>query len=247
MNYKIIFVIFFLFNSCVPVDTSKKINFNRIYSNSGFALVYKDEFFKEKIISKKIDNRSLIIFSKRLKPNSYVKVTNLLNNKSIIAKVGQRSDYPPFYNSVLSLRVSEDIELNLLEPYVSITQINKNSTFIADKSKTYKEERNVAEKVPILEIGIKDLSTETKKINKTNYKKKFSYVIKVADFYYEETAKMLAKRINNEVNIQNVNISKLSQTKFRVFLGPYYDLISLKENFNKVLKLDFENLEILKI
>ena len=247
MNYKIIFVIFFLFNSCVPVDTSKKINFNRIYSNSGFALVYKDEFFKEKIISKKIDNRSLIIFSKRLKPNSYVKVTNLLNNKSIIAKVGQRSNYPPFYNSVLSLRVSEDIELNLLEPYVSITQINKNSTFIADKSKTYKEERNVAEKVPILEIGIKDLSTETKKINKTNYKKKFSYVIKVADFYYEETAKMLEKRINNEVNVQNVNISKLSQTKFRVFLGPYYDLISLKENFNKVLKLDFENLEILKI
>ncbi len=247
MNYKIIFVIFFLFNSCVPVETSKKINFNRIYSNSGFALVYKDEFFKEKIISKKIDNRSLIIFSKRLKPNSYVKVTNLLNNKSIIAKVGQRSNYPPFYNSVLSLRVSEDIELNLLEPYVSITQINKNSTFIADKSKTYKEERNVAEKVPILEIGIKDLSTETKKINKTNYKKKFSYVIKVADFYYEETAKMLEKRINNEVNVQNVNISKLSQTKFRVFLGPYYDLISLKENFNKVLKLDFENLEILKI
>ena len=247
MNYKIIFVIFFLFNSCVPVETSKKINFNRIYSNSGFALVYKDEFFKEKIISKKIDNRSLIIFSKRLKPNSYVKVTNLLNNKSIIAKVGQRSNYPPFYNSVLSLRVSEDIELNLLEPYVSITQINKNSTFIADKSKTYKEERNVAEKVPILEIGIKDLSTETKKINKTNYKKKFSYVIKVADFYYEETAKMLEKRINNEVNVQNVNISKLSQTKFRVFLGPYYDLISLKENFNKVLKLNFENLEILKI
>ena len=139
-----------------------------------------------------------------------LKVTNLLNNKSIIAKVGQRSNYPPFYNSVLSLRVAKDIEINFLEPYVEITQINKNSTFIADKSKTYKEERNVAEKVPILEIGIKDLSTETKKINKTNYKKKFSYVIKVADFYYEETAKMLAKRINNEVNIQNVNISKLT-------------------------------------
>ena len=246
MNYKIIFLIFFLLHSCVPLDNSKKINFNKTYSNTGFALVYKDELFKNKIISKKIDNRSLIIFSTRLKPATYVKVTNLSNNKSIIAKVGQRSNYPPFYNSVLSLRVAKDIEINFLEPYVEITQINKNSTFIANKSKTYKEERNVAEKAPIVEIGIKDLSIETKKINKANYKKKFSYKIKVADFYYEETAKMLENRIKDEINIQNVNIKKLSKTKFRVFLGPYYDLKSLKENFNKVLKLDFENLEILK-
>ena len=37
------------------------------YKNSGFALVYDPVLKKEKKISKKIDNRSLLIFTKILK------------------------------------------------------------------------------------------------------------------------------------------------------------------------------------
>ena len=247
MNYRFLIIFILICYSCTPIDSTKKIRFDKVYTNSGFTLVYDDDYFKNKVVSKKIDNRSLIIFSRNLKPNTDIKITNLINNKSVIAKVGERSKYPEFYNSVISKRIAKEINLNILEPYVRVTEINKNSTFVANKTKTFKEERKVAEKVPVAEIGIKDLSI--KPIDNIEAKKddRFIYVIKVADFYYEQTAKLMKKRIKKEINLKNVNISKMSDTKFRVFLGPYNDLISLKKSFNKLLILEFENIEILKI
>ena len=39
---------------------------------------------------------------------------------------------------------------------------------------------------------------------------------------------------------------KLSQTKFRVLIGPFNDIKSLKDSFEKLKSLNFENLEIFK-
>ena len=75
----------------------------------------------------------------------------------------------------------------------------------------------------------------------------FKYVIKIADFYYQETANLLKKRIKNELNLKNVKINELSKTEFRVYLGPYNNLISLKKVFNQILSLNFENIEIIKL
>ena len=112
------------------IDTSNNINksndiiFNNSFSNfsnKGFALIYDDSLKKKKIISKRIEDRSLIIFQKNLTKGTTVKITNLINNKSLLAKVGPRSDYPSFYNSVIislttvtidsstSITVSEDV------------------------------------------------------------------------------------------------------------------------------------------
>ena len=44
----------------------------------------------------------------------------------------------------------------------------------------------------------------------------------------------------------NVYIKKLSDTNFRVFLGPYIDLNSLKNSFNAIIVLQFDNIEIIK-
>ena len=41
----------------------KRVKKFKNYSNKGFALVYDDKFFKNKIINKKLDNRSLQIFN----------------------------------------------------------------------------------------------------------------------------------------------------------------------------------------
>mgnify|MGYP005698877025 CR=1 FL=1 len=92
MNFKILFTIFSIFFlvSCDQNNLNKKnVNqklFNK-YKNSGFTLVYSDTLRKEKKISKKIDNRSLLIFHKNLKKNSFVKITNPINQKTIIAEV----------------------------------------------------------------------------------------------------------------------------------------------------------------
>ena len=153
------------------------------FVNKGFSLIYNDKFYNNKIISKKIDERSLVIFQKNLKKNTIVKITNILNNKSIIGTVGSNADYPLFNNAILSLRIADEIGLNENEPYVEILEILQDSVFVAKRTKTFDEEKKVANKAPVNNINISDLN-----IKETNAKnelsKKFSYEIKIADFYF---------------------------------------------------------------
>ena len=63
-----------------------------------------------------------------------------------------------FYNSVLSLRIAQELELDINEPFIELTMIPQNSTFIAKKAKMFEEEKNVAEKAPVDGIQINDLN-----------------------------------------------------------------------------------------
>ena len=137
------------------------------------------------------------------------------------------------------------MELDFKEPYLEIILISKDSTFIAKKSKTFEEEKKVAEKAPIDGIQINDLNQKITKKEKTS-KEDFSYSIKIADFYYKNTAQIMISRITSETSLKNTVIKKLSKTKFRVLIGPFDDIKSLKESFEKLKSLNFENLEILK-
>ena len=146
MNYKNYIIIFFFLYSCTTSNIERKKDVEIIsivdsFSNKGFALLYNKKLKKEKKISKKIDNRSLIIFQKNLKKDTDVKITNLLNNKSILAKVGSNANYPAFYNSVLSPRIFKFLEIDEKEPYVEIYEISENSIFIGKKAKTFDEEK----------------------------------------------------------------------------------------------------------
>ena len=212
------------------------------YKNSGFALVYNDNLSN----IKKLENRSLNIYHKSLKKKSIVKITNLINDKYLIAEVkSNKVIFSNFYNSILSLRIADELELDLNEPYVEIALVPKNSSFVAKKAKMFDEERSVAQKVPVDGIQINDLNT--KKIKKKIIKNKnFSYSIKVADFYYKDTAKIMTDRIKNEASINNLSIIRLSETKYRVLIGPFNDIKSLKDSFEKMKFFNFENLEILK-
>ena len=249
MPYKILtFLLFVILNSCVTTPVEKKDTSTTpksYFLNKGFTLVYNEELYKEKLVKGKIVDRSLTLFQKNLKKNTKVKITNLVNSKYIIANVGKKVEYPYFYNSVISRRISKELELDILEPYIEIKEIIQGSSFIAKKAKTYDEEKNVAEKAPVEQIQIKELSNNTKKEIRIN-KEKFSYVIKIADFYFEKSADQMKLRISNETSIKDVNINKLSPTKFRVFLGPFEDLNSLKKSFNAINILEFDSIEILK-
>ena len=92
---KYIFIFLFLF-ACSTNNTSNKdtkiVGHIDTFSTKGFALIYNRDLYDTKIISNRIPDRSLIIFQKNLKPNSAVKVTNLLNSSYIIAKVGKKTN-----------------------------------------------------------------------------------------------------------------------------------------------------------
>ncbi len=225
-------------------QNSKDLKFKpeKKYKNSGFALIYNED-----LKLKKLDARSLQIFHKNLKRKTFVKITNPANEKSLIAEVkSNKVEFSNFYNSIISERIAETLDLDLKEPFIEIVLISKNSTFVAKKSKIFEEEKSVAEKVPIDGIKIISLNKENIENNEKSLDKKFSYSIKVADFYYEKSAKLMIGRIKSETSLTNIKIEKLSKTNYRVLLGPFNDINSLRDSFEKMNSLYFDNLEILK-
>ena len=248
MNYKIIIIILFFLSSCVSnIDTKNTTNviIKSKFSNSGFTLIYDEKLLLNKIINKKMNDRDLIIFQKNLKKGTSVKILNPDNNKSLIAQVGKKSSYPNFNNSVVSKRIASELELTLEEPFIIIEEIQNNSSFIAKKTKTFKEEKKVANKAPVDKIVVNDLNQSIEKNNSKKIKN-FNYSIKIADFYFIDSAKMMKKRIMNESLIKNVYIKKLSENKYRVIIGPYLDLKSIEKEYKKLDSLNFENIEIIR-
>jgi hypothetical protein len=244
----LLLIYFLLLTNCTTVNlthNTSEISFKNSFSNNGFALIYNDKLYNQGLISKKIDERSLIIFQKNLKTNTAVKVTNLLNNKSLIASVGKKSNYPSFNNSVLSLRIANELELNIEEPYVRIDAISENSMFIVGKTKTFDEEKNVATKAPVNNISISDLNGKKKDTIQIS-NKKFTYKIKIADFYFKDTALLMVDRIKLETLIKNPKIQQLSKDKYRVYLGPFNNIYSLQKSYNDINILQFDNIEIIK-
>ena len=245
-NKILIIFTFLIITSCDQYKVSNKaildIKPEKKYKNTGFTLIYDKE-----LSIKKLDDRSLNIYHSYLKKKSFVKITNPSNKKSLIAEViSNKEKYSNFYNSVISTRIAETLELDLNEPLVEIILISKDSTFIAKKAKTFEEEREVAEKAPISGIKISNLINDKKVIEKKKQKQRFSYSIKVADFYYKKTAMLMLKKIEDETSIKNARVIQKSKTNYRVLIGPFNDINSLKESFEKMNSLYFENLEILK-
>ena len=251
MNFKklILIISIFFLSACNQFDKQEKsLSYigDQKYSNTGFTLIYDNDLKKNKKISKKIDNRALLIFHNKIKKNSFVKITNPINDKSIIAEViSNNVKFSDFYNSVITKRIAEELLLDPNEPYIDLILISNNSTFIAKKAKTFDEEKRVAEKAPVDGITIDNLGTVDKNENKI-IKQKFLYSIKIADFYYKDSAENMVNRIKDETNIKKSVIKKLSKTKYRVLLGPFNDIKKLEKSFNEIKVLNFENIEILK-
>ena len=237
---------FIILTACEQYNTNqlKELNLKpqKKYKNSGFALIYGDAL---EVMN--LDNRSLQIFHKNLKKKSLVKITNPINGKTLIAEVkSNKVKFSNFYNSIITNRIAETLELDIAEPYVEIVLISKNSTFIIKKAKTYDEEREIANKAPIDGIKISSLNSKVEDSTNTSLNYKFSYSIKVADFYYKKTAQLMIDRIETETLLTNVKLIELSKTNYRVLLGPFNDIKSLKDSFDKMNSLYFENLELLK-
>ena len=78
------------------------------------------------------------------------------------------------------------------------------------------------------------------------YNKKVTYIIKVADFYFKDTASAMLERIIIETKIKKPNIQKISNKKYRVYLGPFDNINSLQNSYNDINILQFENIEIIR-
>ena len=245
MKSRIIFLLFFL-NCCVPSsqNTIKNTESFVPYNSKGFALVYEEEDFKNKIVSKKLDNEKLQVAHRKLGRNKILILTNPENNKSIELKVSKKVKYPNFFNVLITKKVSDELDLNSEFPFLEIHQRIKNKSFVAKKAEIFTEEKNVFDKAPVTKIKIDNISKNKSKKNKKNKKnKKFSIII--AEFYSKESANNLRNNlVDKYIKKEVLKVKKLGKNRFELSAGPYLSINTLKNDYFALNKYGFENLDI---
>ena len=235
-------ILLFLFASCSPNLTT--INQKKPYTSVGFAYIYNDFDFNEKIIKKKLDNNVLQISQKNLKTGTLVKIINPKNKKSIVLKNIKRIRYPDFYKILITKSVAEELSLNEELPILEILEIKKNKSFVAKKAKIYNEEKTIPSKAPVASVKIsnisKNKSSKSKKINDEIF-------IHIGTFFSLDTANFLKKRIIDELSeFENnkLKIKKINDKETQVISGPYTSVNLLKNDYIKLKNFGFEELDI---
>ena len=251
MNFfkkSIIFFSFLFLYSCADYKNSKKIETQpeKIYfSSKGFALIYEDTLFKNKTINKKINNNDeIMVMHNLLKKNTPVKITNPLNSKVIETKIYKMAKYPSIFNLVISKKAAEFLEIDIVNPYVEVIEIKKNKTFVAKKSNTFDEEKNVAEKVPVKEIKM-DVLSESQSSKIENTKKMDAYLLVISDFFYYDSANNLRNELIKKTKINDFKVKK-TNNRYRLYIGPFKNFNALKNIYISLNNLGFEGLNVYK-
>ena len=164
MNLKIKLVLVFfiiLLSSCANYKTKQTVKGieKKYFSSKGFALIYKDDFYNDGVINKKLNNNEFEVMHSFLKKNTQIKIINPENLKFVETKVLKKANYPGIFSIIVSEKIAKRLELNINDPYVEILELKSNKKFIAKKSDIFDEEKNVLEKAPVNEVKIDDLSS----------------------------------------------------------------------------------------
>ena len=241
MKYSFILCAFLLF-SCTTIIT--KLENRSPYSSKGFAFIYNDEDFNNKIIKGKLDNAELQISHSKLSNNTLLRIINPKTNDSITIKNFKKIQYPDFYKILITKKVSEELNLDLKLPLVEVIEIKKNKSFVAKKAKIFNEEKKISSNAPIMSVQISNIS---KKKTKQRALKKDQFIILIGSFYREDTAVFLKQRINKELpefDTNKLKIIKKSNKKINLVSGPYNTINTMKNDYFRLKKFGFEDLDI---
>ena len=236
----IIFLIFIL--SCSPQLTT--LNKKKPYSAKGFAYIYNDFDFNEKIIKGKMNNEIMQISHQNLKVGTLIKIINPKNKENIVLKNSKRIKYPEFYKILITKPVATELKLNTNLPLLEIIEIKKNKSFVAEKAKIYNEEKKIPSKAPVANVQISNISKN--KILKGN-KGSENIFLHIGTFYSIKTAKFLKERIIEEIkdlDQKKLKIKKINSKETQVISGPYNSVNSLKNDYIKFKNYGFEELDV---
>ena len=224
-------------------NNTNQDNIKQYYSSSGFVLIYDESLYKQKIVSKKLNNEDLLVLHSVLKANTPISIINPINAKIIETKVYRKANYPEIFKMVISKKIASILELDINNPFVEINEIKKNKTFIAKEGNTFEEEKNVADRAPVDEIKVNDLTIDKPKINK-EFIKKSNFILVINDFYYLDSANDLKNELLKKININNISIKKINNNKYRLLVGPFENFNALKTTYISLNNLGFESLNI---
>ncbi len=138
MKFKFLPLLFILLSCSTHLTT---INSKKPYSSSGFAYIYNNFDFNEKIIKGKMNNDKIQLSHQNLRTGTLIKITNPKNNKTLVLKNLKRIKYPDFYQILLTEAAARELSLNTNLPIIEIDEIKKNKSFVAKKAKIFNEEK----------------------------------------------------------------------------------------------------------
>ncbi len=241
------FVYIITLYACADYNQNKAIHEkpNQYFSSSGFALIYEDNLYTQKILNKKINNEDAKVMHNLLKTNTTIRIINPANSKIIETKIYKKANYPKIFTIVVSEKIASILELDLDNPFVEVIEVKKNKTFVAKKTNTYEEEKKVAEKVPVDEIKMHNL-TNNKSEDKKKVFKDNNFIILINDFYYEDSAINLKNELFKKTGFSNILVRKISNNKYRLLAGPFKNFNTLKTTYISLNNLGFEDLNIYK-
>ena len=248
MNLKKIILAFVYINllySCADYSVNKSVQkkVREYYSSSGFALIYDDSLYLQKVVNKKINNEDIKVMHSLLRMNTPIKIINPVNSKVIETKIYKKANYPKIFTIVVSERVASILELDLDNPFVEVIEVKKNKTFVAKKTNTYEEEKNVAEKAPVDEIKMDNLTDNEDKVKKKVFKDN-NFIIVINDFYYEDSAINLKNELFKKNKFNNIFVRKIANNKYRLLAGPFKNFNALKTTYISLNNLGFDDLTI---
>ena len=213
------------------------------YSSAGFALVYEEDFYKQGVINKKLNNEQVSVMHSFLKGNTPIRIINPKNSKVIETKVSKKAVYPKIFNVVVSKKIAEILELDVTNPYVEVFEIKMNKTFIAKEGNMFEEEKKVAGNAPVDEVKMDDL-TKTKPKKEIKLIQSSNFVLVISDFYYLVSANNLMHELTEKTQINNFSVEKIGDNQYRLSAGPFKDFNSLKFTYISLNNLGFEELNI---
>ena len=241
------FVYINLLYSCADYSVNKSVQkkVRQYYSSSGFALIYEDNLYIQKVVNKKINNEDIKVMHSLLRMNTPIKIINPANSKVIETKIYKKANYPKIFTIVVSERVALILELDLDNPFVEVIEVKKNKTFVAKKTNTYEEEKNVAGKAPVDEIKMDNLKVNEDKDKKKVFKDN-NFIIVINDFYYEDSAINLKNELSKKNKFNNILLRKIANNKYRLLAGPFKNFNALKTTYISLNNLGFVDLNIYK-
>ncbi len=241
MKFKLLFSILFFLVSCT---TSSKLYDKTPFNSSGFAYIYNDNDYENNLIKGKLDNTKLEISNSELKLNSLIKIINPKTKESMVLKNTKKIEYPDFYKIIITEKVAKKLNINAELPFVEISEIKKNKSFVAKKAKIFNEEKKLPSNAPVTSVEISNIS-KNKDFKKSQKKEEF--FILIGSFSQKTVAEYLKNRIIKEIpnyNSKNLRIIKKSNTENNLLSGPYYTINLMKNDYILLKNLGFEELNI---
>jgi len=230
---KIIFF-FLLITSCKTLEPTTFIEYEKI----GFAEEVKNENITEILLSV-VSEQNIIIHS-YLEKNTFVKITNLSNNKSFSSFISEKKNFPSLTQKrevFLSNSIFKIIDLDNKFPLIKIESIKKNPQFIAGNVELFEEEKKISSQIKTDNIEVIDI------LNEKNKKNINIFYIYYGDFAFKDFADQFLTKIKNELGYKKAYLIN-SNKKFKVVVSQFDNLNAFDEFYKKVLNTNFENFNI---